>query len=143
MSDNTRVVWSWYYGDSSNSCNNKIEGAQGNTFTVTDAYLGKYIQVRADGGFGEEKATRGPVVEAGAVALHHVEVTGSAKVGVVLTAAAYTSSYPRFPRPIRCIISGSTLTPSPRPIPTSRISRMRPTSPRTRSPMPWWASTSA
>lgn len=42
--DNARVVWSWYYGDSSNSCNNKIEGVQGNTFTVTDAYLGKYIQ---------------------------------------------------------------------------------------------------
>ena len=93
VSDNARIVWSWYYGDSSNSCNNKIEGVQGNTFTVTDAYLGKYIQVRADGGFGEEKATRGPVVEAGAVALHHVEVTGSAKVGAVLTAAAYTSSY--------------------------------------------------
>lgn len=93
VSDNARVVWSWYYGDSSNSCNNKIEGAQGNAFTVTDVYLGKYIQVRADGGFGEEKATRGPVVEAGAVALHHVEVTGSAKVGAVLTAAAYTSTY--------------------------------------------------
>lgn len=93
VSDNARVAWSWYYGDSSNSCNNKIEGVQGSTFTVTDAYLGKYIQVRADGGFGEEKATRGPVVEAGAVTLHHVEVTGSAKVGAVLTAAAYTSSY--------------------------------------------------
>lgn len=93
VSDNPGVAWSWYYGDSSNSCDNKIEGVQGNTFTVTDAYLGKYIQVRADGGFGEEKATRGPVVEAGAVALHHVEVTGSAKVGAVLTAAAYTSSY--------------------------------------------------
>lgn len=66
---------------------------QGNTFTVTDAYLGKYIQASADGGFGEEKAIRGPVVEAGAVTLHHVEVTGSAKVGAVLMAAAYTSSY--------------------------------------------------
>lgn len=93
VSDNPRVAWSWYYGDSSTSCNTKIDGAQSNTLTVTDAYLGKYIQARADGGFGEEKATRGPVVEAGAVALHHVEVTGSAKVGAVLTAAAYTSSY--------------------------------------------------
>ena len=87
------VAWSWYYGDSSKSCNTKIEGVQGNTFTVTDAYLGKYIQARADGGFGEVEATRGPVVEAGAVALHHVELTGSAKAGAVLTAAAYISSY--------------------------------------------------
>ena len=93
VSDNPRVAWSWYYGDSSTSCNTKIEGAQSNTFTVTDAYLGKYIQARADGGFGEVEATRGPVVEAGAVALHHVELTGSAKVGAVLTAAAYISSY--------------------------------------------------
>lgn len=93
VSDNPGVAWSWYYGDSSNSCTTKIEGVQSNTFTVTDSYLGKYIQARADGGFGEAKATRGPVVEAGAVTLHHVEVTGSAKVGAVLTAAAYTSSY--------------------------------------------------
>ena len=93
VSDNPRVAWSWYYGDSSTSCNTKVEGAQSNTFTVTDAYLGKYIQARADGGFGEAKATRGPVVEAGAVTLHHVELTGSAKAGAVLTAAAYISSY--------------------------------------------------
>ena len=93
VSDNPRVAWSWYYGDSSTSCNTKVEGAQSNTFTVTDAYLGKYIQTRADGGFGEAKATRGPVVEAGAVTLHHVELTGSAKAGAVLTAAAYISSY--------------------------------------------------
>lgn len=93
VSDNARVAWSWYYGDSSNSCTTKIEGAQSNTFTVADAYLGKYIQACADGGFGDVKAIRGPVVEAGAVTLHHVEVTGSAKVGAVLTAAAYTSSY--------------------------------------------------
>lgn len=93
VSDNPRVAWSWYYGDSSTSCNTKIDGAQSNTLTVTDAYLGKYIQARADGGFGEVKAGRGPVVEAGAVTLHHVEVTGSAKAGAVLTAVAYTSSY--------------------------------------------------
>ena len=93
VSGSPRVAWSWYYGDSSTSCNTKIEGAQSNTFTVTDAYLGKYIQASANGGFGEEKAIRGPVVEAGAVTLHHVEVTGSAKAGAVLTAAAYVSSY--------------------------------------------------
>ena len=93
VSGSPRVAWSWYYGDSSNSCTTKIEGVQSNTFTVTDAYLGKYIQARADGGFGEVEATHGPVVEAGAVALHHVELTGSAKVGAVLTAAAYISSY--------------------------------------------------
>ena len=93
VSDNPGVSWSWYYGDSLNSCNTKIEGAQSNALTVTDAYLGKYIQARADGGFGDVEATRGPVVEAGAVTLHHVEVAGSAKVGAVLTAAAYISSY--------------------------------------------------
>ena len=93
VTNNPHVTWSWYYGDSSTSCDTKIEGATGNTFTVTSDYLGKYIEARANGGFGDTKATRGPVVEPGAVSLHHVELSGSAKVDATLTAKAYVSSY--------------------------------------------------
>lgn len=92
VTSDEHVVWSWYYGDSSSSCDTKIDGATGNTLEVTDAYLGKYVQARANGGYSEVKASAGPVVEPGAVELHHVEVTGSAKVDATLTAKAYVSS---------------------------------------------------
>ncbi len=93
VTNDEHVTWSWYYGDSSTSCDTKIEGAAGNTLEVTNAYLGKYIQARADGGFGATKNTAGPVTEAGAVSLHHVELSGSAKVDATLTAKVYVSSY--------------------------------------------------
>lgn len=93
VSDDEHVAWQWYYGDSASSCDTKIEGATGRTLTVDGTYLGKYIKACANGGFGDESTTAGPVVEPGAVALHHVELSGSAKVGVTLTAKAYVSSY--------------------------------------------------
>ena len=93
VSDNGCVTWQWYYGDTSSSCDTKIEGATDRTLAVTDAYLGKYVQARANGGFGDQKATAVAVVEAGTVTLHHVELSGSAKVGAKLTAKAYVSSY--------------------------------------------------
>ena len=54
---NERVSWSWYYGDTSTACTTKIDGATSNTFTPDATYAGKYIQARANGGFGEEKSS--------------------------------------------------------------------------------------
>lgn len=90
VTSDSHVTWSWYYGDSSYSTDTKIENATGNTLVVTDALLGKYIEARADGGFGEEDSSAvGPVVEPGAVELYQVTVAGDARIGSTLTATAY------------------------------------------------------
>ena len=94
VTSNERVTWSWYYGDSASDIDTKIEGATGSTLVVTDTLLGKYIEARADGGFGEEASTGtiGPVVEPGSVELYQVVATGDARVGSTLTATAYKSN---------------------------------------------------
>lgn len=91
VTNDSHVTWSWYYGDSSSSIDTKIENATGSTLVVTDALLGKYIEARADGGFGEEASTGtvGPVIEPGSVELYQVTVSGDARVGSKLTATAY------------------------------------------------------
>ena len=94
VSDSDRVTWQWYWGESGTTCTNKIEGATSRSFTVTDAYEGKYLVAAADGGFGDCTSSYvGPAVQPGSVTLYKVEVTGSAKVGATLTATAYKSSY--------------------------------------------------
>ena len=77
VSENERVTWQWYWGDSSSAsaCSNLIEGATSRTFTITNTYVGKYLVARADGGFGEtDSAILGPVSEPGAVELYGVTV---------------------------------------------------------------------
>lgn len=94
VTTNDRVTWSWYYGDSSLNTETKIDGADTNTLTVTENLLGKYIEARADGGFGDEVSTAvGPVVEPGAVELYRVEATGDARIGSTVVATAYKDSY--------------------------------------------------
>lgn len=100
VTDDTHVTWAWYYGDSSSATDTKIEGATGNTLELTqevvDEYdlLGKYVEARADGGFGEEDSSAvGPLIMPGAVELYRVEVTGDARIGSTLTATAYKNSY--------------------------------------------------
>lgn len=88
-----KIAWSWYCGDSSSAIDRKIEGATGNTLAVDDALLGKYVEARADGGFGEaDSSAIGPVVKAGAVSLYKVEASGSGRVGSTVTATAYDTS---------------------------------------------------
>ena len=88
-----KVTWSWYCGDSAYTTETLVTGATGNTFEVTDDLVGRYLEARADGGFGEEDSSAaGPVVKAGSVELYKVEASGSARVGSTLTAKAYTSS---------------------------------------------------
>ena len=90
VTDNERVSWSWYCGDSAYSTDRKVEGATGNTLVITDDLLGAYVEARADGGFGEEDSVAaGPVVVPGAVELYQVEVDGEARVDATLTATAY------------------------------------------------------
>ena len=85
-----KVVWSWYCGDSSYSTDAKIDGADSNELTVTDDLEGKYIEARADGGFGvRDSSAAGPVVEPGAVELYQITVEGEAKIDSTLTATAY------------------------------------------------------
>lgn len=94
VSDSDCVTWQWYWGESGTTCTNKIEGVTSRSFTVTDAYEGKYLVAAADGGFGDCTSSYvGPAVQPGSVTLYKVEVTGSAKVGATLTATAYKSTY--------------------------------------------------
>ncbi len=87
-----KVSWSWYWGESGSTCTNKIEGAEGNTLTPDAAtYAGKYIQARADGGFGEEKSNAVAVVEAGSVELYGVSVQGAQSSGAVQAGATLTA----------------------------------------------------
>lgn len=93
VTGNGRVTWSWYYGDSSSSTDTKIENATDSTLVVTKNLIGKYIEARADGGFGKEDSSAvGPVVEPGSVELYQVTVAGDARVGSTLTATVYKES---------------------------------------------------
>lgn len=94
VTSSEKLEWAWYSGDDQHSVDRKIEGADGNTLEVTDDLLGKYIEARADGGFGEEaSAAVGPVVVPGAVELYRVEAVGDAKIGSTVSAKAYKDSY--------------------------------------------------
>lgn len=94
VTSNEKLEWAWYSGDDQYSVDRKIEGADGNTLEVTEGLLGKYIEARADGGFGEEaSAAVGPVVVPGAVELYRVEAVGDAKIGSTVSAKAYKDSY--------------------------------------------------
>ena len=91
---NGQIRWAWYCGDSQYSVDSKIEGADGNTLEVTKDLLGKYIEARANGGFGEQASSAiGPAVVPGAVELYRVETVGEAKIGSTVSAKAYKNSY--------------------------------------------------
>ena len=85
------VIWSWYYGDSPSTCNTKIEGAEANSFTPDAALANKYVQAHANGGFGDERSSTLPVVEAGAVGLYGVTVTGALASGQVAAGKVLTA----------------------------------------------------
>ena len=92
VTGNEKVVWAWYWGASSSSCTNRIEGAATNTFTPDAAtYAGKYVQARANGGFGEQKSSAVAVVEAGSVELYGVSVSGAQTSGAVSVGATLTA----------------------------------------------------
>lgn len=93
VTSSPKVTWSWYCGDSPSTCDSKIEGADTNSFTPDAALANKYVQARANGGFGDEQSSTLPVVEAGAVDLYGVTVqgalaSGQVAAGKVLTAKA-------------------------------------------------------
>ena len=52
VTSSPKVTWSWYCGDSPSTCDSKIEGADTNSFTPDAALANKYVQARANGGFG-------------------------------------------------------------------------------------------
>ena len=91
VTSSPKVTWSWYYGDSPSACNTKIEGADTNSFTPDAALANKYVQARANGGFGEEQSSTLPVVEAGAVDLYGVTVTGALASGQVAAGKVLTA----------------------------------------------------
>ncbi len=92
VTGNEKVVWSWYWGESSSSCINKIDGATTNTFTPDVAtYAGKYVQACVNGGFGEVKSSAVAVVEAGSVELYGVSVSGAQSSGAVQVGATLTA----------------------------------------------------
>lgn len=91
VTSNPKVIWSWYYGDSPSTCNTKIEGADTNSFTPDAALANKYVQARANGGFGDEQSSTLPVVEAGAVDLYGVTVTGALASGQIAAGKALTA----------------------------------------------------
>lgn len=91
VTSNPKISWSWYYGDSPSTCNTKIEGADTNSFTPDAALANKYVQARANGGFGDEQSSTLPVVEAGAVDLYGVSVTGALASGQVAAGKVLTA----------------------------------------------------
>lgn len=91
VTSNPKVTWSWYYGDSPSTCNTKIEGAEANSFTPDATLANKYVQARANGGFGDEQSSTLPVVEAGAVNLYGVTVTGALASGQVAAGKVLTA----------------------------------------------------
>ena len=91
VTSSPKVIWSWYYGDSPSTCNTKIEGAEANSFTPDATLANKYVQARANGGFGEEQSSTLPVVEAGAVDLYGVTVTGALASGQVAAGKVLTA----------------------------------------------------
>ena len=91
VTSNPKVIWSWYYGDSPSTCNTKIEGADTNSFTPDAALANKYVQARANGGFGDEQSSTLPVVEAGAVDLYGVTVTGALASGQIAAGKVLTA----------------------------------------------------
>ncbi|WP_417575643.1 InlB B-repeat-containing protein [Paratractidigestivibacter sp.] len=91
VTSSPKVIWSWYYGDSPSTCNTKIEGADTNSFTPGVALANKYVQARANGGFGDEQSSTLPVVEAGAVDLYGVTVTGALASGQVAAGKVLTA----------------------------------------------------
>ena len=91
VTSSPKVTWSWYYGDSPSACNTKIEGADTNSFTPDATLANKYVQARANGGFGDEQSSTLPVVEAGAVDLYGVTVTGALASGQVAAGKVLTA----------------------------------------------------
>ena len=91
VTSSPKVTWSWYCGDSPSTCDSKIEGADTNSFTPDAALANKYVQARANGGFGDEQSSTLPVVEAGAVDLYGVTVTGALASGQVAAGKALTA----------------------------------------------------
>lgn len=91
VTSSPKVTWSWYYGDSPSTCNTKIEGAEANSFTPDATLANKYVQARANGGFGDEQSSTLPVVEAGAVNLYGVTVTGALASGQVAAGKVLTA----------------------------------------------------
>ena len=91
VTSSPKVIWSWYYGDSPSTCNTKIEGAEANSFTPDAALANKYVQAHANGGFGDERSSTLPVVEAGAVGLYGVTVTGALASGQVAAGKVLTA----------------------------------------------------
>lgn len=91
VTSSPKVTWSWYCGDSPSTCDSKIEGADTNSFTPDVALANKYVQARANGGFGDERSSTLPVVEAGAVDLYGVTVTGALASGQVAAGKVLTA----------------------------------------------------
>ena len=91
VTSSPKVTWSWYCGDSPSTCDSKIEVADTNSFTPDAALANKYVQARANGGFGDEKSSALPVVEAGAVELYGVTVTGALASGQVAAGKVLTA----------------------------------------------------
>ena len=91
VTSSPKVTWSWYCGDSPSTCDSKIEGADTNSFTPDAALANKYVQARANGGFGDEQSSTLLVVEAGAVDLYGVTVTGALASGQVAAGKVLTA----------------------------------------------------
>ena len=91
VTSSPKVTWSWYCGDSPSTCDSKIEGADTNSFTPDAALANKYVQARANGGFGDEKSSALSVVEAGAVELYGVTVTGALASGQIAAGKVLTA----------------------------------------------------
>ena len=90
----TKVTYTWYESTNKYSGWTEIKGATTSSLSVTDAFVGKYLKVKASAGVNDEEATTSDaVLKAGAVKLAGVELSASStEIGATLTAKAYTGS---------------------------------------------------
>lgn len=93
-SSDTKVTYTWYESTNKYSGWTEIKGATTASLSVTDAFVGKYVKVKANAGVNDEEATTSDaVLKAGAVKLAGVELSASStEIGATLTAKAYTGS---------------------------------------------------
>lgn len=93
-SSDTKVTYTWYESTNKYSGWTEIKGATTSSLSVTDAFVGKYLKVKANAGVNDEEATTSDaVLKAGAVKLAGVELSASStEIGATLTAKAYTGS---------------------------------------------------
>ena len=86
--DGATVTYQWQWSDAPGGAYSDISGATGNTYALTASELGRYIKVRATGTGSYTGAATSDATAQVKTAVTAVTISGTARVGEVLTGAA-------------------------------------------------------